>query len=116
MPGFITEDDYRAQVALGKLLLEAYWHPDPEHRAALQDSLARRWAPRCNGGEKSRRHLGRSHLQAKREAARRVLASLFPEGIPDPARLPNKLLCAAVARHLPFSVSDDTILRAAGRK
>jgi hypothetical protein len=66
---------------------------------------------------------GRSHAgaewperQVKREAVRRVLVELYPDGIPDQAALPNKLLCQAVAARLSFLVSVDTILRAAGRK
>jgi hypothetical protein len=42
--------------------------------------------------------------QVKREAVRRVLASLYPDGIPDQAALPNKLLCQAVAARLSFLV------------
>jgi hypothetical protein len=54
------------------------------------------------------------------EAARRVIAELYPGGDPGQTTLPNSLLCKAVgaamkARGLP-AVSDDTILRAAGRR
>jgi hypothetical protein len=55
-----------------------------------------------------------------REAASGVIAELYPGGDPGQATLPNTLLCKAVgaamkARGLP-AVSDDTILRAAGRR
>jgi hypothetical protein len=52
----------------------------------------------------------------KAEAVRRVLADLYPGGIPDHASLPSSLLCRAVAARLPFLVSDMTIRRAAGRR
>jgi hypothetical protein len=52
----------------------------------------------------------------KLEAARRVLAELYPDGVPDQATLPNKALCTAVAKQLPFRIGNNTILRAAHRK
>jgi hypothetical protein len=54
-----------------------------------------------------------------REAARRVLKELYPDGIPDAATVRNGPLCDAVKEKLPRDwqhLKDDTILRAAGRK
>lgn len=55
-----------------------------------------------------------------RERARNALNELYPDGVPDQAAKPNALLCREVgdklrAANLPH-VSDDTILRAAGRR
>jgi hypothetical protein len=55
-----------------------------------------------------------------RERALNALNELYPDGIPDQAAKPNALLCRGVgeklrAANLP-GVSDDTILRAAGRR
>ena len=57
----------------------------------------------------------------KFKIARRALASLFPQGIPDAPSKPNKLLVRDVVKwiednKLRQSVGPDTILRAAGRK
>ena len=59
--------------------------------------------------------------QPQREAARRVLDSLYGDNIPGQVTLPNKLLCRDAQEHarsfsFPFTISDDTFLRAAGRK
>jgi hypothetical protein len=58
-----------------------------------------------------------------RPAAERVLdvlRQLFPQGPPEQAILPNKTLCKQVGERLKAQdlprVSDDTILRAAGRR
>ncbi len=54
-----------------------------------------------------------------RTRAERAILKLYPNGIPDETDLPNKVLCKAVADHIgsgPLAVSDDTILRAAGRR
>jgi hypothetical protein len=52
-----------------------------------------------------------------RDAAARVLAEIYPHGIPDQATVANKALCRAVADRLPpGAASDVTILRAAGRR
>lgn len=59
----------------------------------------------------------------RRPATERALATiqeLYPHGIPDQASEPNKVLCAKVGEKLKekklSNVSDDTILRAAGRR
>ncbi len=54
------------------------------------------------------------------ERARRAIDELFPEGVPGQADVPNATLCRRVGvklrnDELP-NVSDDTILRAAGRR
>ena len=54
------------------------------------------------------------------ERASRAVRSLYPDGVPDQVTLPNKTLCREVSdwlksKPLP-SVSDPTILRAAGRR
>jgi hypothetical protein len=52
------------------------------------------------------------------ERAKRTLDELFPDGIPDQVDLPNRILCRRVGLALEKGrgVSDDTILRAAGRR
>jgi hypothetical protein len=54
------------------------------------------------------------------ERAGDAINELFPQGVPKQAVLPNKILCSRVhqkiaEKGLP-SVSDDTVLRAAGRR
>jgi hypothetical protein len=54
------------------------------------------------------------------ERAQRAIEMLFPDGVPDQALLPNKTLYGRVGEWLKTSglskVSNDTILRAAGRR
>jgi len=54
------------------------------------------------------------------ERAQRAIEMLFSDGVPDQALLPNKTLCGRVGEWLKTSglskVSNDTILRAAGRR
>jgi hypothetical protein len=60
----------------------------------------------------SRRHY-------KVELAQRAIQELYPGGVPDQVNLPNKDLLKAVELHLKAqgqSISDDSILRAAGRR
>ena len=38
-----------------------------------------------------------------RDACIQVIATLYPDGVPDMMTLSNKALCAAVAAHLPFA-------------
>jgi hypothetical protein len=55
-----------------------------------------------------------------RERARNTLSALYPDGVPDQAAKPNAVLCREVGDKLKAAglhpVSDDTILRAAGRR
>jgi hypothetical protein len=64
--------------------------------------------------------LPRTRRQPALERAQGVVNQLFPDGIPDQVKLPNTLLCSRVGAHLKEAnlppVSDDTILRAAGRR
>jgi hypothetical protein len=54
------------------------------------------------------------------ERASRIISELYPEGIPDQATLPNTVLCRRVGDRLKSDglpkTSDDSILRAAGRR
>jgi hypothetical protein len=54
------------------------------------------------------------------ERARSAIRELYPEGLPEPRIEPNPYLCRKVARRLREqglrNVSEDTILRAAGRR
>jgi hypothetical protein len=58
--------------------------------------------------------------QPSRERAWRVISQLYPNGVPDQATEPNAILCKRVATRLNEqklpNVSDETILRAAGRR
>ena len=61
-----------------------------------------------------------SRSRPARERARQAIKELYPQDVPEPATLPNALLCRRVGeklkeRGLP-QVSDDTILRVAGRR
>jgi hypothetical protein len=54
------------------------------------------------------------------DAAKRAIDALYPQGLPDPAVASDKILCWRVREKLKglgiLSISDDTILRAAGRR
>jgi hypothetical protein len=54
------------------------------------------------------------------ERARRAIEELYPDGVPGQADVPNAILCRRVGVKLKNeglpNVSDDTILRAAGRR
>lgn len=56
----------------------------------------------------------------KREAARKAIEALYPEGVPDQATEVNATLCRRVGAwlkdHEMSDANDDTILRAAGRR
>jgi hypothetical protein len=58
--------------------------------------------------------------QPTRNRAEAVIKKLYPEGVPEAAVLPNAILCRRVGEKLKAAglpgVSDDTILRAAGRR
>jgi hypothetical protein len=61
-----------------------------------------------------------SRNQPTRERAQRALNALYPDRLPDQATVPNAILCGRVGEWLKENglpdVSDDTILRAAGRR
>lgn len=64
--------------------------------------------------------------QPATQRAQRAIKALYPEGVPDQVTLPNKVLCRQVNEHLDkdtgkpnrpkVPISNDTILRAAGRR
>jgi hypothetical protein len=62
----------------------------------------------------------RARRSPSRERAEVALRAVYPQGIPDQATEPNVSLCRRVGQHLKESrlpgVSDDTTLRAAGRR
>jgi hypothetical protein len=69
------------------------------------------------------RRKGSSH---KKDRAAQAIKDLWPQGVPDPKYLPNSELCRTVSNRIaeddrqqglrPINISDDTILRAAGRQ
>jgi hypothetical protein len=58
--------------------------------------------------------------QPTRKRAEDIIKELYPGGVPEPPVLPNAILCRRVGEKLKQSrlpdVSNDTILRAAGRR
>ena len=62
----------------------------------------------------------RSRSRPKLESAQRAIKELYPHGVPDQAAEPNVTLCRRVGEWLKDKglpdVSDDTILRATGRR
>jgi hypothetical protein len=63
---------------------------------------------------------GRGKSQPALERARGIIKELYPDGVPGQATEPNAILCRRVSAKLKEAklpdVSDDTILRAAGRR
>lgn len=63
---------------------------------------------------------GRRKSRPGRDAARRAIAALYPDGVPDQVAMPNTTLCRRVGKKLKEmnlpQVSDETILRAADRR
>jgi hypothetical protein len=72
--------------------------------------------PRAGGGPQAHRSKSRPAF----ERVQRIIDELYPTGVPDQASEPNANLCRRVATKLKDAklpaVSDDTILRAAGRR
>jgi hypothetical protein len=71
-------------------------------------------------GEATQRPGATRRSQPAFERARHAIDELFPAGVPGQADVPNAILCRRVGvklknKGLP-NVSDDTILRAAGRR
>lgn len=62
----------------------------------------------------------KSRSRPTRDRTQRAIKKLYPQGVPEPATLPNALLCRRVGDKLKQlglpDVSDDTILRVAGRR
>jgi hypothetical protein len=86
-------------------------------RTDVEDILC---APREHGraAQHAANRPGRS--RPARERAKAAIGEVYPEGVPRQADLPNKLLCKAVSERLSkkgaLAVSDDTMLRVAGRR
>jgi hypothetical protein len=59
----------------------------------------------------------RARSRPKFEGALRAIGEIYPDGVPDQATEPNSRLCKRVGEKLKgLQISDDTILRAAGRR
>jgi hypothetical protein len=71
-------------------------------------------------GSRERLPRPRRKSQTGRDGARRALAALYPDGVPDAVAVPNATLCRIVGDKLKElglpHISDDAILRAAGRR
>ena len=79
------------------------------------------WPDAQSGASQTKGRERLSPQSVKSEAARQVLDSLYPSGMPDAVMFPNKVLCRAAQEHsrrfsFPFTISDTTFLRAAGRR
>ena len=82
--------------------------------------LCRGRAPTEQAPPASRKSAKPKRSRPARERAERVINELFPRGVPDSAELPNTALFAKVGKKLKelrfYDVSNETILRAAGRR
>ena len=59
----------------------------------------------------------RARTRPKFERALRAIREIYPDAVPDQATEPNSKLCQRVGEKLKgLQISDDTILRAAGRR
>jgi hypothetical protein len=96
---------------------------EPKAQIVPQDSSAAQDAPPPTSSEADtspvaigKKRLGRG--RAQRIRAEKALSERFPNGIPGTADIGNKALVLEVRKHLPKDerISDQTILRAAGRK
>lgn len=72
------------------------------------------------GGEPQGRSRSSSRNRPASDLARRIIGELYPDGVPEQSSEPNAALCRRVGDKLKAlklrNVSDDTILRAAGRR
>lgn len=104
--------------------LAGRWHIDWIELSSAD--VARVLIPASSGDQPSaampyeRSRQPRPKAQPARGRALDVINVLYPDGVPKQASLPNKSLCHRVAARLRElklpAVSDDTILRAAGRR
>jgi hypothetical protein len=82
--------------------------------------IVQRQEPRRGHPTPSRETGATRRSQPAFERARRAIEELFPDGVPGQADVPNAILCRRVGVKLKNdgrpNVSDDTILRAAGRR
>jgi hypothetical protein len=77
------------------------------------------------GDAKKQQRSANNRSQGKRDLARQALEALFPNGVPEKTDLSNGQLCTMVSKWIGKNaakkslqkreISDDTILRAAGR-
>jgi hypothetical protein len=74
----------------------------------------------CIPGESDEPTERASRSRPTRERAQQAINELYPQGMPSPTALPNAVLCRRVGEKLKElgvgDVSDDSILRAAGRR
>jgi len=72
------------------------------------------------GGESQGRSRSSSKNRPASDLARKIIGELYPDGVPEQSSEPNVALCRRVGDKLKAlklrNVSDDTILRAAGRR
>jgi 7-cyano-7-deazaguanine synthase in queuosine biosynthesis len=72
------------------------------------------------GGEPQGRSRSSSRNRPASDLARKIIGELYPDGVPEQSSEPNAALCRRVGDKLKAlklrNVSDDTILRAAGRR
>lgn len=96
----------------------AYWHRVELGRADVTELFN---LPEADPGQhKPQRQQPRSKSRPATERARRIINELYPGGVPDQATETNAQLCRHVGAGLKkanlLPVSDDSILRAAGRR
>jgi hypothetical protein len=81
---------------------------------------AKTWVGEEGASPSGNAQRGRAKSQPALERAHGVITEVYPEGVPGQAAEPNARLCRRVAEKLKHAglphVSDDTILRAAGRR
>jgi hypothetical protein len=74
----------------------------------------------CSAGQAAKRTGTRKITSPALERAREAIDELFPQGVPKQAVLPNRNLCDRVHQKIAHkklpNLSDDTVLRAAGRR
>ena len=69
----------------------------------------------------NKERISRNRRRPTFESAHAAIQALYPKGVPSQTDVPNATLCRKVGDHLKFggnklNVSNDTILRAAGRR
>ncbi len=85
----------------------------------LREEIVRQW-PAIGQVPSHDRLSERARRRPALERTQRIINELYPDGVPDQATEPNSNLCRRVSNKLKearlHAVSDDTILRAAGRR
>ena len=108
----------------GRSYLEYCWFPQWLFKCWLsQHNLPEsRFEPLVKQSPVRLKQRPRKKRKPKLERTQAAINTLYPNGVPDQATLPNATLCQQVSDKLKNSrpplpsVSDDTILRAAGRR